>query len=163
MAGMRRVSNSAICPSHASSCASSGVFNFIDISDLLESQETLEWLGMDTETARMLFDRWRLHWAEEDPTPFVNAAIDHFRYSAHDAADLQDDWEAAMKETGFLRELRDAISDPGFQQARTTKSANDWLVDTLKMRARLLTHADNASKARVEMVKNGRLKRVTRT
>ena len=170
VSGMRRVADSTIYPNHASSSgsddsapgASSRTSNFIEIPDLLESQETLGWLGMDRETSRMLFDRWT-HWAEDDPTPFVATAIDHVRYSTHDATGLQNDWEAAMKQMGVARELRDAILDPEFQQVRSTRSAKDWIIDTFEMRIRVLTKANDESRERVKMIKKGSLRKVAGT
>lgn len=129
------------------------------VPNILNSRETLIYLGFDQETADRLWHRWT-HWSEDDHGPradmetdegisFLDLAKDQIQYRYIDAWTEDDQsWRDCMTTCGIGGQLQDDILDPFFKNIRMTESCVFWLIDTVEMRWRGLKEIQATSRDR---------------
>jgi hypothetical protein len=113
----------------------------VEVPDILNSSESLEFCGFTIEVANMLYDRWRADQEELQEgelgygADIINLAREYISGMAgfHDAFNLTDDWESALDAQGMKETTRQRILDPEFEYIRLTASAKFWAMDTLNL------------------------------
>ena len=130
------------------SSSGTGAQSFLEIPDLMESQATLMWLGLNEETAYMLYQRWLKYELPDDPTPFIRLALDHVRVCREDAFRPEDNWFEALRATGVSNGLAKDIMDSEFTSIRLSRTAKEWVIDTFGAKYRVLSKAHEISKER---------------
>ena len=132
--GIRQISRSSIFTSSSSDHSSdSGVDVRRDlcIPDILNSPQTIEWLGFSRGAASLHWHVW-LERPRDWMVDFEEMLIDEIRDSDKDAEGLAEDWDGVMRSWGINDKLRNAILDDEFTDIRTTASAKFWVIDTIE-------------------------------
>ncbi|KAK4147420.1 uncharacterized protein C8A04DRAFT_24670 [Dichotomopilus funicola] len=110
----------------------------VEIPEVFNSQETLEFLGLRPEIADAIFETW--HDLQQTPGElgYGDDDIAHAEYYVKRMADIEDawclthDWRQALFKMGVNSDLTDAILDSDFDEIRATKSASEWVIDTFQ-------------------------------
>ncbi|KAH6618176.1 hypothetical protein B0J18DRAFT_493093 [Chaetomium sp. MPI-SDFR-AT-0129] len=110
----------------------------VEIPEVFNSQETLEFLGLRPEIANAIFEAW--HDLQQTPGElgYGDDIITHAEYYVKRMADIEDawcpthDWRQALFKMGVNSDLTDAILDSDFNEIRATKSASEWVIDTFQ-------------------------------
>jgi hypothetical protein len=113
----------------------------IEVPDILNSSESLQFCGLQPEVAELLYQKW----VEDDRTlgpedlGYGQTVICLAEYYVEemgrrgDALWEQDDWDEALTSQGINDATRTRIMDPNFKSLRLTGSASEWALDTLKL------------------------------
>jgi hypothetical protein len=121
----------AISASSISSGPSSSTDSNVEIPQVLESRATLDFLGFSDEAGDEVWDRYSnactTHPDMVDLLEFAVAYVD----SGQDAVDGTDDWERAMQSMGVGATLRERIMTPGHDTIRLSRSAKQWVIETM--------------------------------
>jgi hypothetical protein len=125
---------------------------FQDIPVILESIETLRFIGFTEQAASAIFHRWWVFTATNPDweVEFFEFVAGHIR--AYTEA-LGEDWSGVLKGMGVRKETRDRILDPEFTDFRLTHKAKDWALDMVEIRWRhvcAMDHVVKQNQARVE-------------
>ena len=137
------------------SSSGTGAQSFLEIPDLMESQATLIWLGLDESTANILYQRWLQYQIPDDPSPFILLALDHVRVCREDAFRPEDNWFEALRAMGVSNRLAEDIMDSEFTSIRLSRTAKDWVIDTFEAKYRVLAKAHEVSKKRAGLPPTG--------
>lgn len=101
----------------------------------LHSRETLIYLGLSEMTASEIHKAW-VHLDSEDYDDFCTFAKNYLGERAKDidtgAPDI--DWTPVLRRIGAGDKLIAAITKPGFDDVRLTKSAFEWVKEAMDMR-----------------------------
>ena len=121
-----------------SASTSSDLEASIEVPTVLESLETLEFLGFTPEAGKDILERF--HNASElieDPCflDYVKGRVT----SVPDVGCPEDDWNAAMLAMGITQTLCDNILDPEFTDLLLTQDASYWVIDTIEAKFMFLT------------------------
>ena len=108
----------------------------IEVPDVLNSTEALQFCGLQTNIADQLYQNW---WAGSKPFgPGQGDSVIEYARSyikaksrARNGLRQSDDWDAALRFQGINEEVRRRILDPRFKNIRLTQSASEWALDTL--------------------------------
>ncbi|KAF2708186.1 hypothetical protein K504DRAFT_534826 [Pleomassaria siparia CBS 279.74] len=113
----------------------------IDVPDILNSVESLQFCGMSTETSNMLFQKWTLD--QETLVPgnlghgeeIISLAKYYVKQMSrkYNAYLENDDWNYALRKQGISETTIGRIMDPKFQYLRLSSSASEWALDTLSL------------------------------
>lgn len=106
------------------------------IPELLESIETLEYLGFTGARAREVWTTYRAQLQDEDLAwGFFDHALDQAEpHDVEDAHCASDDWADCMTKIGIDAHVQKAILLPEFSDLRYTASCKFWIKDTMKLR-----------------------------
>jgi hypothetical protein len=126
----------------------------IDIPDILNSSESLQFCGMQKEVADSLYQRWLEEQQNLQPGNFGygDFVIEFAEVYVKDMARVEDalwegdDWEKALKKQGMKESVRRGILDPHFNNLRLSRSASEWALDTLDIGWTYLTGLDTSLK-----------------
>jgi len=129
----------------------------IEVPDFLNSSESLQFCGFETQIADLLYHNWTRDNEEIGPgslgygRPVVALAREYIKSMSRggDAMREADDWEGALKKQGIKSSTRQRILDPNFKNIRLSRSASEWALDTLQLSWEFLDGLDS----RVERVK----------
>lgn len=122
------------------------------VPEIMESSQTLEWLGFNHDTAQQLLQKWK-NFHPDDPSDFLTVALEHLEYhSCEDACGDHEDWLRTFADLGIADELESAIMDPVFKRVRLTHSAKEWISETLQGRFEFLAKTQNTSVQRVKLL-----------
>ncbi|KAI9717356.1 MAG: hypothetical protein M1828_007244 [Chrysothrix sp. TS-e1954] len=118
-----------------------------------QSPAFFKWLGFNSSTANDLHLRW-IEWAASglggEPSSVLDFAIDHVQRLNINASGDGGDWKAVMTQVGVEADLQDAIMCPISSDIRCTQSLQYWLIDTFRMRYRVLRDIQSKEKERKE-------------
>lgn len=111
----------------------------IDVPDMLNSPESLEFCGLQTEVAKLLHQKWEHDEQTLEPytlgygATLISIARHYIRGMADRKNALweQDDWDDALESMGINELTRSRILDPTFKDLRLSRSAAEWALDTL--------------------------------
>ena len=110
----------------------------IEIPTVLESLETLEFLGFTLEAGKTILERFENAFnVIEDP--YLLAFIKAHVRSIPDVGCPEDDWQAAILAMGITQTLSNKILDPEFRNLRLTQNARYWVLDTIEAKYLFLT------------------------
>ena len=113
----------------------------VDIPQILESTEAMEFLGFSAGAAAAILERF-LDGSKNIPDEdILDYAKGHVR-SAPDAGTVEDDWNSAMASMGISQALRDQILDPKFSELRLTRNAQFLVLDTIEAKFMFLSSLD---------------------
>ncbi|KAA8913764.1 hypothetical protein FN846DRAFT_886402 [Sphaerosporella brunnea] len=116
----------------------------VEIPEVLQSQETLEFIGFRDDVAKKIFDRFMED--QQDMTLGVGSFagyIEGYIESAETNAQTpHDDWNMTLWSAGLKPNLITSILDPEFDDIRFTRSAFYWAKDTVFMRFEFLQSLD---------------------
>lgn len=128
--------------SYSSSSSSPDRDEMVEIPEILNSQETLEFFGLRPDLAGELYEDW----LEFQQTPgelryeedIMTFAVDYLKFKAREIEyytrlSTVDDWRQALAELGVNRQLADAILDANCAEIRKSKSPPDWVLDTFQI------------------------------
>lgn len=112
----------------------------IDIPDMLNSPESLEFCGLQIEVAHLLHQKWQHDEETLEPgtlgygATLISLARHYIRAMADKKNALWegDDWDDALKCMGIKESTRSRILDPDFKDLRLSRSAAEWALDTLE-------------------------------
>ena len=114
------------------------------IPTVLESLETLEFLGFTSEAGKRILERFNNSLdLIEDPC-ILDYAKGQIR-SFPDVGCPEDHWNSTMLVMGITQTLCDKILDPEFTNLRLTQNARYWVLDTIEAKFRFLTSLDDAN------------------
>jgi hypothetical protein len=116
----------------------------IDIPEVLDSRETLEFIGFRKEVASKIFKRFDKGRAENPVATFLGYLTGVVEYSPINASGPSGDWYAALWSAGLQPKLIVRIMDPQYDLIRYTRSARYWAMDTVVMQYRFLCDLDTA-------------------
>ena len=103
----------------------------IDIPELLESTQAMEFLGFAPEAALDIYKRF-LNGSKLLPNDSIlQYAKGHVR-SVPDVGLVEDDWNSAILGMGITQSLCSQILDPEFKDLRLTQNAQFWVLDTIE-------------------------------
>ncbi|KJK73989.1 hypothetical protein H634G_10720 [Metarhizium anisopliae BRIP 53293] len=129
---------------------------FATIPDAIISRESLNYLGLSTHMADVIWNTW-INWPpygfgrEVDTSTGLYVTFIDYIILAHvqKAKDVHEDddfkWRQCIDECGMNTSVQDAIMDINFKQIRMTKSCVDWVTDTVQMRYAGLKEIQRAS------------------
>ncbi|KAK0715159.1 hypothetical protein B0H67DRAFT_644941 [Lasiosphaeris hirsuta] len=110
----------------------------VEIPEVLNSQETLEFFGFRPDAAKTIFESWE----ELQQTPGQLGQCENILTAAERyitrMADVEDawlpthNWRQALVKMGINSDLTDAILDDNFDEIRKTASASAWVIDTFR-------------------------------
>jgi hypothetical protein len=116
----------------------------VEIPANLESIETLEFIGLNSTTARKVWD-----WFSNDPDPDLNKGfIETVKFHVDmaeivpDCVSASDDWSAALIALGINNTLSSAILLLEFSDLRHTRSVKFWVLESLKSAFLALKYLD---------------------
>lgn len=110
----------------------------VEVPTVLESLETLEFLGFTPEAGKNILERFENALdLIEDPC-ILDYAKGHVR-SVPDVGCPDDDWNSAMLAMGITQTLCNKILDPEFTDLRLTQNARYWVIDTIEAKFLFLT------------------------
>ena len=111
------------------------------IPTVLESLETLEFLGFTPEAGKRILERFN-NSLELIPEPYILDYIKAHIRSFRDVGCLEDDWNSTMLAMGVTQTLCDKILDPEFTNLRLTQNAQYWVIDTMEAKFHFLKSLD---------------------
>ncbi|KAK5653217.1 hypothetical protein OQA88_9116 [Cercophora sp. LCS_1] len=125
--------------SSSSSSSSGEDSEVIDIPEVLNSRETLEFCGFIPEVAAMIFESW-----ERQQIPgelgYGNDVIVEARYFVYkraqnkgDASTREHNWRRALTDMGITQRLSDAILNSRFDVIRQKGPASYWALDSINI------------------------------
>ncbi|KAK3362357.1 hypothetical protein B0T25DRAFT_524099 [Lasiosphaeria hispida] len=124
--------------SYSSSSSASDHHDIVEIPEVLNSQETLEFFGLQPDVAKIIFESWQ----ELQQTPgqlgYDDDIITSVVHYIKTMADVEDawlpthHWRQALIKMGINSDLTDAILDSNFDKIRKSKSASAWAIDTFR-------------------------------
>ena len=119
------------CTAFLASSSPSNSEKIVKVPIVLESLETLDFLGFTPEAGKDVLERY-LNALEliEDPC-FLDYAKGHVR-SVPDVGCPEDDWNSAILAMGITQTLCDNILDPEFTDMRPTQNAQYWVIDMIE-------------------------------
>lgn len=127
--------------SYSSSPSTPGRDEVVEIPEVLNSQETLEFFGLRPDLAGELYEDW----LESQQTPgelgygedIMSFAFDYLKYQVRGMEFTRfstvDDWRQVLAELGVSRRLADAIFDANCAEIRKSRSPPDWVLDTFQI------------------------------
>jgi len=122
------------------------------IPESFDTVEYLEYLGLDSAAAASVMSLWCRDFAagcpEEGPIDLVDLAKGHVGHNGLDAWDDDHDWPACVRSLPITSELATALLKTEFTDILHTKSAREWVWDTIELRYRTLLDIQDASRAR---------------
>jgi hypothetical protein len=134
----------------------------IEVPDVLNSSESLQFCGLDTQVADMLFQNWIRDNEQMGPGSLgygrrvIALAREYIKGMSRagngNALRESDDWVEALKRQGIKESTRNRILDPNFKNIRLSRSAAEWALDTLELSWEFLDGLDE----RVEKIKRER-------
>jgi len=115
----------------------------IEIPDLLNSVETLQFCGFEAEAAAKIYQGWKdfqdtrwpnsLGYEEE----IIEMARDYILGQAETcdafSSSTLDDWDSALAAQGIADHMRARILDPQFEHIRLGACASEWALDTIML------------------------------
>lgn len=114
----------------------------IEVPTVIESLETLQFLGFTPEAGRRILARFEdASDLMEDPY-LLDFAKGQIR-SVPDVGCPEDDWNGAILAMGITQTLSDKILDPEFRDLRLTQNASYWVRDTIEAKFLFLTSLDS--------------------
>lgn len=129
----------------------------IEIPANLESLRTLTFLGLNTERAKTIWDKWQSIDRSDLDMDFGTWARKHLqqlvKYEKCDIGEPGVDWRPALSKIGADDKLADAIAcQPGDEHdsIRLNKSAAEWVDQAMKWRWQWLLHIHKATEKRSE-------------
>lgn len=128
----------------------------IEVPADLNSREALVYLGLSETTAESIHKAWvRLN--SEDFGDLCTFAKDWLeeRFDAIDTGAPGVDWTPVLRRIGAGDALITAITKPGYDNARLTKSAFQWVKEAMDMRWEFLLWGEAASEARGTQLRGG--------
>lgn len=113
----------------------------INIPDVLNSAETLEFCGLSSEVSRHLYDKWLNVTSKIEPgqlghgMPLISLAREYIEGKGRQCNALteRDGWNEALEQQGLHPTTRGRILDVRFKNIRLTQSASYWALDTLNL------------------------------
>ncbi|ESZ94536.1 hypothetical protein SBOR_5079 [Sclerotinia borealis F-4128] len=164
--GKRRKISSSIVSSDSSSSSGDSEGSgfrqdhFLIVPEMLESEETLQYLGWGADKATNIWRRWVSVTADDTDVArytmyefgFLEFALEAVPSS--ELEDGQEAWTTHMLGWGVAAELVDAIMDTQFADVRGTESAQYWVRDTMSIRYLGLEGLKKASILRDELRQN---------
>jgi hypothetical protein len=125
----------------------------------LNSSENLQFCGLDTQLADMLFQDWTRDNEQMGlgsfgyDRPVIALAREYIKGMSRagngNALRASDDWVEALKRQGIEESTRNRILDPNFKNIRLSRSGAEWALDTLELSWEFLDSLDE----RVEKIK----------
>ncbi|KAK3364287.1 hypothetical protein B0T25DRAFT_60868 [Lasiosphaeria hispida] len=124
----------------SSSSSSTSDEDTVEIPEVLNSQETLEFCGLTPEVSSVIFDSWRR--LQQNPgqlgsgNDIVIEAKHYVRKMAEREGDAwlpEHDWRRALTAMGVSQRLSDAILNTNYTHVRKTASASHWALDTIDL------------------------------
>ncbi|KAK0644127.1 hypothetical protein B0T16DRAFT_392530 [Cercophora newfieldiana] len=119
--------------SYSSSSSASDHHDVVEIPEVLNSQETLEFFGFQADVAKTIFESWQ----ELQQTPgqlgHGESVVTTAKHYITRMADVEDawlpthNWRQALTKMGINTDLTDAILDGNFDSIRKSKSASAWV------------------------------------
>ncbi|KAK0702748.1 hypothetical protein B0H67DRAFT_595055 [Lasiosphaeris hirsuta] len=128
--------------SSSSSSSSSNDQDTVDIPEVLNSRETLEFCGLNTEVSDLIFESWeRLQQTQGPGQPgHGNSIATEAKHYVRRMAELEGDawrpdhdWRRALTAMGASQRLSDAILHSNYASLRNTASASYWILDTIDL------------------------------
>ena len=110
----------------------------IEIPTVLESLETLEFLGFTLEAGRKILEPFENAFSVMEDLYLLAFVKAHVR-SKPDVGCPEDDWQAAILTMGITQTLSNKILDPEFCNLRLTQNASYWVLDTIEAKYLFLT------------------------
>ena len=113
----------------------------IEVPIVIESLETLEFLGFTPEAGKRILARF------EDASDLMEDAylLDFAKGQIRSVPDVgcpEDDWNSAILAMGITQTLSDKIMDPEFRDLRLTQNARYWVIDIIEAKFLFLTSLD---------------------
>ena len=112
--------------------------SMVDIPTVLESYQTLRYIGFASGAATTIFETYT---AEDQSIELLEFAKGHVR-SFPDATAAMD-WSSAMDRMGINTDLRNLILDPEYEDVRLSQTARFWVIDALTANYRSLKSLEN--------------------
>ncbi len=113
----------------------------VNIPEVLESPEAMQFLGFTETAAAAIYARYlqgSVAYQDEEIIEYAKGCI----RSGTDAGTQSDDWDAAIASMGIRSDVRQQIMDPRFQHIRLTANAMHWVRDTIMAKYDYLTALD---------------------
>ncbi|KAI5863766.1 hypothetical protein GGS23DRAFT_565259 [Durotheca rogersii] len=126
--------------SYSSSSSSSSSISdeeVVDIPEVFNSRETLEFCGLNSEVSALIFDSWERLQQTPGELGYGNDIITEAKHFVRAMGEREDawlpehDWRRALVGMGATQRLCDAILDSAFAHLRKTQSASYWVLDTI--------------------------------
>jgi hypothetical protein len=122
----------------------------IDLPALLNSSQTLEFCGMQTEIAEELYARYLKEQETVRPgelgygDDIIEFAYGYIKSAARvdNAYWESDDYDKALKGQGINDRRRRDILHPDYKDLRLSRSASEWAIDSLELSWEFLTRLD---------------------
>ncbi|KAL9024773.1 MAG: hypothetical protein Q9196_006267 [Gyalolechia fulgens] len=112
------------------SLSSSSDTESIDIPQVLESVETLTFIGFVSTAASIIFNKYQESLLVCDWCELLDFIRGHIE-SSDDAASEDADWDQAILDMGIKPSIKDQILDPQLTTTRPSETARHWVLDTL--------------------------------
>ncbi|KAL2017247.1 hypothetical protein VTK56DRAFT_2406 [Thermocarpiscus australiensis] len=120
----------------------------IEIPEVLNSRETLEFCGLNAEVSGLIFDAWEQLQQTPGELGYGDDIVTEAKHFVRKMAEQEDawlpehDWRRALAAMGANQRLCDAIMDSDADDLRKTQSASDWVLDTIDISWQFLEGLD---------------------
>ncbi|MCJ1483718.1 hypothetical protein MMC06_003886 [Schaereria dolodes] len=135
----------------------------VEIPVVLESRETLVFIGLHPDTASQLFTTWERLEVEDDPNfsiSLIDLACEHVENCpVDDAETAADDWRSCLEALSVNERLTEAIMDPDFEELRYTAPCKFWVQDTFRVAYEGLERLEGNLKSKKEQFSRHGMKR----
>jgi len=148
--------------SYSSSSSGSSISDeeAVDIPEVLNSRETLEFCGLSAEISSCIYDSWEQQQQIPGELGYGNDVITEAKYFVTKMAEREDawlpehDWRRALANMGASRRLCDAILDESFTNLRKTQSASYWVLNTIEIAWEFLEGLDKRIRKKQKEVRD---------
>lgn len=124
--------------SYSSNSSASDHHDIVEIPEVLNSRETLEFFGLQPDVAKTIFESWQELQQAPGQLGYGDDIITSAEHYIKTMADVEDawlpthNWRQALIKMGINSDLTDAILDSNFDKIRKSKSASAWAIDTFR-------------------------------
>lgn len=123
----------------------------ISVPEYLESAESLEYIGFDTEKAAQIWREWiTVEEYERTNHTLEHSFIEYALTAIPQSEDDSTDENTQMISWGVNAELREAILDPEFANIMFSETTNFWVKDTMEIRFLSLERLQRESSMRAQ-------------
>ncbi|KAL8943113.1 MAG: hypothetical protein Q9211_001101 [Gyalolechia sp. 1 TL-2023] len=128
--------------------SSSGTDTTMKLPTILESIETLVFIGFTQAAAEQILQRYQQDESSDGVTPALLDFVKSHVRSFPDAVFEEDDWDAAMATMGIKQSVRSGIMSPEFWVLMLSETARFWVIDTIETKYKFLESVDQSIIAR---------------
>ncbi|KAK3346951.1 hypothetical protein B0T25DRAFT_634264 [Lasiosphaeria hispida] len=148
--------------SYSSSSSGSSSFDddIIDIPEVLDSSETLQFCGLNAEVSNRIFESWQQFQQTPGELGYGMSIFGEAKHFVKRMAEREDawlpehDWRCALTGMGADQRLCDAILNSAFDDVRKTRSASYWVLDTLNIGSEFLEGLDKRIRKKQEEMRH---------